>query len=183
MSAPNPELDALYRRVVAQDDRAAFDRLFRLCYGELCTFAYRFLPRKEWVEEAVLDVFTRLWHRRAEIHIQGSFRSYLYSAVRNQCLDYLRRHARAEGKWTTAMPDIGDAGQNPEQHLLYGETERRIEAAIESLPERCRLIFRLSRDQGLKYQEIADMLQISIKTVETQIGRALQRLREALEPD
>lgn len=164
-------------------DTSAFTCLFERHYSPLCSFAEAFLPPSE-AEEVVEDVFVRLWDRRQQIQAQ-SVRSYLYGATRNRALNRLR-HLRARGRWLRAAAALDHApamGQPPPRvdERVYGaELGVAIDAAIEELPPRCREIFVLQRMHGLSYAEIAAAMDISVKTVENQIGRALRRLRERL---
>lgn len=183
ISAADQQLEALFRRVQL-DDYGAFRELFGRLYPPLCHVALRLVPRPEVAEEVVADVFFKLWKRRAAIQITTSFRAYLYRAVRNQALDYLKSTAATAdacsieltprtAAWPTADP-------GPQHQLEYQELAQRVAVAVGALPPQCQAIFRLNREDGLRYQEIADLLQLSIKTVETQMGRALKSLRAAL---
>ena len=125
------------------------------------------------------DVFYSIWKNRDRFDVRSP-RSYLFVAVRNRGLDYRR-------KWkSTKLCDLTEAshvaGDLPSSVdlIVEGELTRSIERGIATLPKQCRLIFEMSRDHGLKHREIASTLNISVKTVETQMGRALKRLHHAL---
>lgn len=132
-------------------------------------------------EELVQDCFLRLWIHRNEPS-DGSVRSYLYRSVRNACFDHLK--SRKVRQQVTTLPDLDEftqgPAQSPEAEYHRREIEDAILAAIDLMPDRRREIFTLSRHDGLTYAEIADLLSISIKTVETQVGRALRFLRDRL---
>ncbi|MCU0450110.1 MAG: RNA polymerase sigma-70 factor [Bernardetiaceae bacterium] len=166
--------------MVQYQDYRAFQLLFEQYYRLLCLYALRLLPGPEMAEEVVADVFVKIWRNQANIQLKGSAQAYLFAAVKNQALDYLRsrQHRQSQRQQPEWPAQLGDRDPDPEQRLLQTELGRQLEEAVASLPPQCQLIFRLSRDEGRKYQEIADELGLSIKTVETQMGRALKFLRE-----
>ncbi len=164
---------------VRQGDVAAFEQLFRLYYAPLVHFAVRMVPALSEAEEIVQRVFVSLWRRRAVWSPHVSVAAYLYGAVRNEALKYCQRQ-----RPTVSLEDIENTVSGsvcPDQQLLAGELADLVEQWLSELPTQRRLIFSLSRDHGLSYAEIAQVLGISIKTVETQMGRALRQLRERLQ--
>lgn len=140
-------------------------------------YVRQFAPDREEAENVVAEVFYKIWKNRATLRINTSARAYLYTAVRNQALDMLRR-----AKSGPPPPEYAPATyvRSPEEDLIGSELQDQIQAAISRLPEQRQLIFRLNREEGLKYREIAQRLNISIKTVETQMSRSLRTLREQL---
>ncbi len=160
-------------------DEAWFEELFRSEYASLCRFAMRYVDHGHVAEELVQDCFLRLWARRNEPSA-GAMRSYLYRAVRNACFDYIK--SRKVRRQVSSVPDLDDRPDDtsPETDLRQLEISEAVDAAIDLLPERRREIFTLSRRDGLTYAEIADVLAISVKTVETQMGRSLRFLRNHL---
>lgn len=163
---------------------ADFEALFRAEYDGLCDFAERYVRTSAIAEELVQGVFLRVWERRAVLPPNAVTRAYLYAATRNAALQH-GRHEQVDRRWREAggaaglaesTADAADAGVD-----LDG-LEAAIERAIAALPERRRLIFTLSRHQGLRYAEIAEMLGISVGTVEVQMNRALKALRVQLAP-
>lgn len=160
---------------ITQGDHGAFERVFREFYRPLCAFARQYLRDADAVEELVQDLFVRLWQDRDRVTITTSQKSYLFTAVRNRCLNALKQQDRM--RVITEHDDLPGEASDPMERI---ERAARIQAAIEGLPEERRRIFLLSRHEGLKYQEIADRLGLSVKTVENQIGRALKTLREEL---
>lgn len=159
-------------------NHAAFESLFRTYYSRLCRFAFRMTGSKTSAEELVQDLFVRLWTNRHDLTPEGSLRSYLYRAVRNQSINYLKQKTRNDS--STVEPDDLRSDSNPLEELYSREIRTAIEEAVHLLPPRCRLVFLLHRFDGLTYSEIAEILGISIKTVETQMGRALKTLRGLL---
>jgi RNA polymerase sigma-70 factor (ECF subfamily) len=174
-------LDALFQRVLAED-YSAFERIFKLTYKSLCTFSNKIVGTYEIAEEVVDDVFCNLWKKRDRIQIDTSFRSYLFTAVRNKSLDSLRKMRREKNATLESADDIVCKQAIAYERMAFDELSHRIDRAIQELPRQCRAIFLMSRDQDLKYREIAEILNISIKTVDTQMGRALKSLRKAIAP-
>jgi RNA polymerase sigma-70 factor (ECF subfamily) len=172
---------------VRAGDHAAFDEMFRASAAELCDFACSYVHSDAVAEEIVQDVFFRIWQGRLQWQLRGSLRTYLYSATRNAALNYLR-HERVERRWLERMsrertlrPDVGrSAVVTGEDMVITEELAVAAARAVELLPERCQLIYRLTRQHHLSYAEVADMLQISVRTVENQVGIALKSLRKRL---
>jgi len=164
---------------ISGGDEKAFEKLFRAFYPSLCLFASGILNNKESAEETVQETFLKIWENRLSLHINSSVKNYLFTAVRNRCLNQLQHekiknlHARRLMEETSPEIDYSD-------HFLDPDLARIIGESILSLPEKRREIFRLNREDGLKYKDIAEKLNISLKTVETQMGLALRTLREKL---
>ncbi len=159
-------------------DENAFESIFRVHYSSLAYFALKYVKDKELAEEIVQEMFTNIWDKAQDVSIQTSIQSYLFGAVRNACLNYLKHQkvkmAYAEQvKFSSNTQDLSDT-------LEFDELKRRLEGALDRLPEKCREVFEMSRFDGLKYKEIATELNISQKTVENQMGKALKILREEL---
>jgi RNA polymerase sigma-70 factor (ECF subfamily) len=158
----------------------AFEMLFKRYYQPLCNYAYSFLNDRDEAEEVVQAAFIGIWDKRQLIEIQTSMKAYLYRMVRNSCLNVLKHE-----KVKQAHAKLQVAGGEPvyeavAQSMLSSELQGRIQEAMKSLPEQCRIVFQLSRFEELKYAEIADHLGISIKTVENQMGKALKIMRAQL---
>jgi RNA polymerase sigma-70 factor, ECF subfamily len=160
-------------------DAAAFEAMFHQYHAPLCSFAYRYLGARDLAEEMVQEVFLCIWERRASWEVRTSVRSYLLTAVRNAALSYLR-HERVVRRWGSEIRDVQVPAASPEVGALEAETIAAVRQAIGRLPDRCRLVFTLHREQGLTYGEVAEVLGISPRTVEVQIGRALKALRKGL---
>jgi RNA polymerase sigma-70 factor (ECF subfamily) len=163
----------------------ALEVLFHSHYATLCEYVYHFVRSREAAEDLVQDLFVRLWQLKADAAPGTLAESYLYKAARNRALRYLK-HQRVERRWAdqaagdaeSTLQTLRAANDPAETHDLTDA----IHAAIELLPSRCRLIFLMSREQQLTYGQIAQALEISLSTVETQMGRALKRLRAHLAP-
>lgn len=170
--------DALYLKGLKEGDRFVFEQIFRDYYPLLCNYARRYVPDKSTSEEIVQDFFCRLWDKHGEIQINSGFSSYLRKSVINHCLNHTRK-VETERKFV-------DYGDNLEEihgttdHESNNELNDLFSKALLELPEKRREIFELSRFEGLKYQEIAEKLNINIKTVETQMTRSLEFMRKYL---
>lgn len=161
-------------------DEKAFESLFREHYAALCAFSRKFVADPDMAEELVQDLFLNLWEKRLELMPTVSLRSYLFAAVRNSCLNHLKHlKVRAQHQEHT-LAQAREFAEDPQAALQAAELQARIALAIDALPDRCGEIFKMSRFEGLKYQEIADQLALSPRTVEVQIGKALKLLRESL---
>ena len=160
-------------------DRAVFEHIFRKYYPEMCRFSLRYLPDKMAAEEVVQDLFCKLWFRKEEIVINSSLKSYLYGATVNFCLNYLH-HLEMERKYVGFVGFEMDENTSGSTMDSDGELTGLFEKALLRLPQKRREIFEMSRFDGLKYQEIADKLGVNIKTVETQMTRALDLMRRHL---
>lgn len=162
-----------------QSDEKAFETIFNTYYASLCLFATQFIGDDAKAEEIVQDLFVNLWSKRAQLRIDRSLKSYLFHAVKNQCLNWIQ-HGKVREKHAQSVKERFEQQVNESDYFLEVGLSEKIAESIESLPEKRREIFKLSREQGLKYQEIADQLGLSVKTVEAQMGLALKQLREKL---
>jgi RNA polymerase sigma-70 factor, ECF subfamily len=155
-----------------------FEQVFRAYFKSLHAYACTLLRDPVIAEEMVQTVFVRLWERRTDLEIREKLSSYLYRAVHNESMNYLKHIKRRSTYQSHAMRQ-----QRHTQHtetsgkLSLRELEGRLQKAMNELPEQCRTIFQLSRFEELKYREIADKLGISVKTVENQMGKALKLMR------
>ncbi len=176
MLSPDNEIVELLKA----DDTGAFERLFKHYYQPLCRYAVTMLHKQDDAEEVVQEVMVKLWEGRKNLQISLSLKSFLYRMVHNSCITDIRKgkvrnmhavHVKTHGEV------LSDDASAP---LQKSELERMIAGAIDELPEQCRLVFKLSRFEQMKYAEIAQHLNISVKTVENHMGKALRMLRESL---
>jgi RNA polymerase sigma-70 factor, ECF subfamily len=167
-------------RRIRQGDKAEFESLFRSSYVSLVRYAKSIIKDHDSAEEIVQDLFFRLWQNRKKIIIESSLNGYLFRAVHNKCLHYIN-HLKIVGQHvqeTTAGQT--SKSEDPVDIIRYKELQEKINLVLEKLPDRCSLIFCMSRFDGLKYNEIAEKLSVSVKTVEANMGRALKEFRKAL---
>jgi RNA polymerase sigma-70 factor (ECF subfamily) len=177
---PLPGADDDRTRAPTLASDGAFEELFRTYHAPLCAFAYRMVRSRAVAEELVQEVFLYLWQHRETWVAHTSVRIYLYQATRNAALSYLRREKLQQRTEPVVIDLFSRPSSNSDGELVTAELERAVKRAIAKLPERCRLIYTLSREQGLTYAEIAALLEISPKTVDVQMGRAFKSLRKQL---
>lgn len=156
-----------------------FEILFKNYYPYLCHFASQFLTDDIAAEEVVQDIFVKLWEKRKSIIIESSVKSYLFKMVKNQCLNIIQ-HNKIKNQYAEKVKETPLLNQTTSDFYNAVELSQAIEKSINAMPEKRKEIFKLSREEGLKYKEIAEKLKISIKTVEAQMGIALKYLREKL---
>ena len=145
-------------------------------------YAYNIVAEDMTAEEAVQEVFLKLWQKRENINIETSVKAYLYRAVHNHCINFMNREKLKEKYQRHVSHSTPDYGRSPLSELQAKELYSGILAALKLLPEKCRTVFYLSRQEELSYKEIATQLGISVKTVENQISKALKILRNELKP-
>ena len=161
-------------------DEVVFETIFRDYYERLCNYANTMINDMDEAEEMVQNTFLVLWEKRENVDIHTSVKSYLYKAVHNNCLNRIkhykvRREYSEYSKYTTE-PGLDDTSQK----IIGKELEEQINLAIDSLPHKCGAVFRLSRFENLTYGEIAEQLNLSVKTVDNHMVKALRILREKL---
>jgi RNA polymerase sigma-70 factor, ECF subfamily len=161
---------------LASKNSNKFEELFRGLFKPLCGFAIKFTGDLDSAKNLVHEVFIQVWEKFDTLPVDINYKSYLYTSVRNRCLN----HIRDKKKFLTIENVVESQLVEINTNLETSELELRIESAIASLPEKCRQIFELNRIEGLKYAQIAEKLNISTKTVEAQMSKALGVLREHL---
>ena len=157
------------------------EELFNEHYEFLCNVANRLLNDRDAARDIVQDVFLQLWRKRNELNIDHSMKGYLYRAAINGSLQYLEKSKRTLHIVEDPSPP-NLIHRDVEETIQYKELKKDYEKALDLLPTKCRAIFVLSRYEEMKYKEIAAHLEVSVKTVETQMSIALKRLKGYLEP-
>ena len=171
-------INLLTFKKIKDGDIEAFETLFRSYYEPLCRYAYQFVENLETSEEIVQDLFYVLWKERNNLQIFTSVNGYLYRSVKNKSLQYVEKlTVRDNFKKMYAENSIVETF-TPLEELEYKELEQKIENVLCRLPGRRQKIFRMNRMEGKKYNEIAQELNISVKTVEAEISKALRELRD-----
>ena len=179
---PTASIEKICLRIAESGDEAAFEELFNLYYPRLLLFAEAILKSREPAEEAVEDVFLKLWSNRKTLPAIKNLNYYLLVSVKHKALDYLEKmKSQVMVSFDDADLELTMMPVNPESTLISAESIRIIQTVINNLPPRCKLIFHLVKEDGLKYRETADLLNISIKTVETQMSLALSKIGQALQ--
>jgi RNA polymerase sigma-70 factor (ECF subfamily) len=162
---------------LATRDEAAFEAVFKMHFKNLHAYACSITKEETAAEEVVQNVFVKLWERSEALSITGSVAAYLYRAVYNESLNYLKHQKVRSAYGQHVTHTMKNENEHAGKSLSLKELEGRLAEAMNELPEQCRTIFQLSRFEELRYREIADRLGLSIKTVENQMGKALKILR------
>lgn len=170
--------DILLLELIKRDDRKAFEYVFNLYFIPLCRFGSLYLNDSQEIKQIALDVYTYLWENRKDLQIKLSLKSYLFQAMKNRCLNVLR-----DTKDMCNLESALDLSNKDAIGIEMDELNRLIQEAILALPERCREVFIKSRKENMSYKEIAESMNISVKTVETQIIKALKRIKATLGND
>ena len=166
--------------LLVKRDEAAFEQVFKTYYKSLHAYAFTILKEEDQAEETVQQVFFNLWERSENLTISGPVAAYLYRAVHNESLNFIKRQKVKEGHRLHVAYSMKNKSEHTQGNLISKELENKFREALNELPEQCRTVFQLSRFDDLKYKEIADKLNISIKTVENHMGKALKLLRTKL---
>ncbi|HMQ49691.1 MAG TPA: RNA polymerase sigma-70 factor [Saprospiraceae bacterium] len=177
---PDHKQDAALLAALKGGEEKAMEVIFRLHYADLCRAVLRIIPSPEIAEDIGQDVLLELWRKRAQVQINTSLAAYLRRAGVNRALNYLRDQ-KMKFDQDADLEYHAPITPAVTQELEAEELKQKIDEAIDALPERCRVVFVLSRFEDMSYQNIADTLDISVKTVENQITKALRILRDRLE--
>lgn len=160
-------------------NQATFEQLFKTHFVHLCNFAYQYINDTEAAKDITQKVFIRLWENRENIDPKKSIQSYLFTSVRNRSLNYIRD----QKKYRSYVLDVEFGAVDialEEDEFALEDLKSKVAAALAELPEKCRIVFEMSRFQNMKYKEIAEDLDISVKTVEAHMSRALKGLKAHL---
>ncbi|MBX2920901.1 MAG: RNA polymerase sigma-70 factor [Chitinophagaceae bacterium] len=179
------QIFTLQKKVSLEDDELAFRQIFRSFYTGLFQFSTSMVKVKEVAEEIVEDVFVKLWNNRKELGNIDNLRVYLYVAVRNHSLNYINRKANKEAPVELNNFDIvcSELAPSPEDLMVASEMLHTVNKAIYELPPKCRIVYKLVKEDGLKYKEVAEVLNISSRTVENHIALAIKKIALALKVD
>jgi RNA polymerase sigma-70 factor (ECF subfamily) len=178
---PYKNINDLQRRIAVYEDEAAYKELFIQLFTSLTRFSTGIVQNKETAEEIVSDVFIKIWNDRARLNEIDDLQLYIYVAVKNNSLRKLKQVNKKSTLSIDALNiEMDSLYQNPEQKILSNESVKDIDSAINSLPQRARLIFKLAKEDRMKYKEIASLLNISVKTVDHQLSIALKKITSAL---
>jgi RNA polymerase sigma-70 factor (family 1) len=177
----NDDIKELQKKIAVENNQHAFGQLYMSYMPNLFQFAQSIIKNRELAEEIVSDVFIKIWQNREELVRIENFRLYLYKSVKNTSFNYLSRHFR---KNTVSLDEmslsISNLSYNPEQLLITSEMVNKINNTIQLLPPRCKMIFKLVKEDGLKYNEIAQLLNISVKTIDNQMAIAVKKIGNAI---
>ncbi|HEX3935518.1 MAG TPA: RNA polymerase sigma-70 factor [Puia sp.] len=179
------QIQYLQQRIACHDDQHAYKLLFTALYPYLFPFAQALVKLKEPAEEIVSDVFIKVWEKRKELPKIENLRLYLYVATRHIALNYLDKQKRRPTRPLDGFQhaELISVNLDPEQLLITADMMALLRKAIDQLPPKCKVIFKLVKEDGLKYREVAEVLGISAKTVENQLAIALHKLGSAVDFD
>ncbi len=171
----------LQRRIAVYEDEAAYKELFLTLFGTLTRFSTGIVQSRETAEEIVSDVFIKIWNERSRLQEIGDLKLYLFISVKNNSI---RRYQQQNKKATLSLDEMNieldSLYQNPEDKIMSEESLSNIESAINSLPGRARLIVKLAKEDRMRYKDIAELLNISVKTVDHQLAISLKKIAAVL---
>jgi len=171
----------IQRRIALYDDETAYKQLFCHFYKPLLQFAYTFTRSHETAEEVVSDVFISIWQRRRNLEEIANLKVYLYISTKNAALKcLLRQQKQVAISIDDLQVELESQYNDPEQLMMTAEMVARVEQAISDLPPRCKLVFKLIKEDGLRYKEVAEILGISVKTIDNQLTIALRKIGTAI---
>ncbi|WP_162558757.1 RNA polymerase sigma-70 factor [Robertkochia solimangrovi] len=169
-----------------QGDHKAYETLFQLYFDKLHHYAWSYLEDAEEAREIIQNVFFKLWKKRTDLKVDMNLNAYLFKMTRNECLDYFK-HLKVKTRYRDEIQkerlklNVASLQDDPSQMFIESELNKKVNSLINRLPDACREVFIKSRFEGLKYHEIAAEMNISPKTVENQISKALRFLRQELQ--
>lgn len=174
--------DFLLVHLIKKGDIKAFEQLFRQYYLPLCRYAQCIVGTREAAEEIISDLFYILWRDKETLNIFLSIKNYLYTAAKNGCIQHIRHRQINDEHLKNIQQEVAvNAGTTPEEEIETKELQELLESCLSTMPDRCRNIFQMHRTKGLKYTEIASILNISVKTVEADMTKVLKTLRNKVE--
>lgn len=174
------EVRRYLRQMKDEDSQRAFREFYALTYDRLFRIAFYYVKREEWAQEIVLDVFMRLWEQRGTLTEVRNIEDYCFILVKNASLNYLEKENRHTTVSSDQLPEPVAQADSPEDTLISEELFARYVKALDRLPERCREVFIRIREEKQSYAQVAEELDISTKTVDAQLQKAITRLKEML---
>lgn len=174
------EVRRYLRQMKDEDSQQAFRGFYDLTYDRLFRIAYYYVKHDEWTQEIVLDVFMKLWEQRDKLPEVNNIEDYCFILTKNASLNYLEKENRHATLSADQLPEPSDQADSPEETLISEELFARYVKALDRLPERCREVFVRIREEKQSYAQVADELDISVKTVDAQLQKATTRLKEML---
>lgn len=174
------EVRKLLRQMKELDSQSAFRQFYDMTYDRLFRIAYYFVKQEEWSQEIVLDVFLKLWEQRATLPDLRNIEDYCFILTKNASLNYLEKESRLATSPSDALPEPEAQSDSPEETLISEELFAQYVKALDRLPERCREVFIRIREEHQSYAQVAEALDISTKTVDAQLQKAVGRLKEMI---
>ncbi len=166
--------------VIKHDDHTAFEYLFDIFFDKLSRVSMYYLGKESLAEDAISDVFYKLWVNRKKLHKVENLENYLFTITKNQCLYILRSNKKIIFDEKMMDDNQRIVIENPESGLISEEFINYYNNKVQELPPKCKLVFLLVKEDGLKYKEVAETLNVSVKTVENQMTRAIAHIRKCI---
>lgn len=176
------EVRRYLRQIEDEGSQAALRNFYTLCFDRFFRIAYYYLHTEEWAQEVVLDIFLKIWEHRESLHRIVNLEDYFFVTVKNAALNYLEKEQRRKELASEDFADAPDSGQSPEDILVGEELFAHYVKALDRLPDRCREIFIRIREEKQTYAQVAADLGISVNTVDVQLQKAINRLKDMLSP-
>lgn len=178
----NSDSNLLLSKIALYNDESSYRELFELYFPALKRFAFSIIRSNMQAEDIASEIMIQLWRNRRSLDKIDDIKTYLFIATRNLCINYLKRDkSRRHVSLDTIDVDISIEVLDPERQMITGEMKNKIGLAIKNLPPRCKMIFKLVKEEGLSYKEVAAIMDISVKTVDAQLVTALQKIMRAVQ--
>ncbi len=176
---------SIIQQRAADGDEDAFKKIYYHFYKKLYQFSLALVKSREAAEEIAEDVFIKIWQQKSNLSTINNLRVYLYTATKNKALNYLSKKAKENltEPFDYINIDLYKSTTTPEELMITTEMYRRIQEQVEALPPRCKMIFKLIREDGLKYKEVSEILHISVNTIDAQIAIAIKKIAAALKSE
>ncbi|WP_158795711.1 RNA polymerase sigma-70 factor [Pedobacter sp. L105] len=176
------DLKRLWTKVAIDNDHQSFEKFFILLNTKLIKFCELYVNKKEIAEEIVADVFVNFWNQRMKLVEVDNLETYIFISVKNRSLNHIKKNSLMHLVQIEDSPMEFVAYSNPEAEIEKKELFYKLDQAIDTLPQQCKIIFQLVKEDGMKYKEVSEILNISHKTVQSQVLRAMQKLSKEMSP-
>lgn len=178
----SPEkINQLVCELSVNNSQEALEALYLNYYSKLNVFILHYVKDSQITEEIISDTFLSIWEKREKLSLIYNFNAYVYGIARNISISYIRKElVKNKTIDFSSIETYMQGTDNPENELIESELTYRLNNAIESLPDKCKFVFKLIREENLKYKEVAEIMEISVKTIEAHMSLAIKRLRKTL---
>lgn len=173
-------VDELLEDIIKRSSDSAFRELYYQCYDRFFRIAYYYLQRDEWAQEVVLDVFLNIWNNRAALSDVKNFSNYSFVLIKNAAINFLEKEEKRKTNSLDSIKDPLSCISSPEEEMIDDELFQCYLNAVEELPEKCREIYQLVREDKKSYMQVAELFNISPKTVDAQVQKAVSKLKEKI---
>jgi RNA polymerase sigma-70 factor (ECF subfamily) len=174
------DINQLLYRIINNEDEMAFKELYYIYYDRLFKFALHILRNEMESEEVVSDIFFNIWQNKKQLLFIKDMDAYLYKAVKNKSLNYIAKNGKRQQEDLSFAVDYFSDNETPESQMMNDELRQVLTEAVESLPEKCRIIFKLAFEDELKYKQRSEILSLSVRTIDAQIVIAKTKIKAAI---